>query len=218
MITVRLKFEKLGDAKYLAHLDVMRNFTRAIRMSGLDTYFTQGFNPILYITFAAPLSLGFESRCETCDIRLLNDGEDLSRVPELINRGLPYGIRVTEAYIPRDKNNDIAFSDWHIVAYTPDPEKEMQQFNDFVSLPEIIAKKKSKNGLIDIDIRKQIVSVCASAEMERMILDLRTTATPHNNLNPNLLLKTYMERQQTELEVISVTRMGLYLADLESFH
>ena len=61
MIPVRMFFSKTGRAKYISHLDTMRTFTRAFRRTSLPLWYTQGFNPHLYMTFPLPLALGVES-------------------------------------------------------------------------------------------------------------------------------------------------------------
>ena len=58
MITVRIRFEKTGEAAYISLLDLQRVFHRILKRSGLPVYYTQGFNPHIYLSFACPLSLG----------------------------------------------------------------------------------------------------------------------------------------------------------------
>ena len=55
---LRLFYTKTGSAKYISHLDVMRAFQRAFRRSKIPVWYTEGFHPHLYLTFALPLSLG----------------------------------------------------------------------------------------------------------------------------------------------------------------
>ena len=73
MQNVRVFFRKTGDARFLSHLDVMRCFTRALKRSGFDVWYTQGFNTHIYLMFASPLSLGFESEYEPMDFRINGD-------------------------------------------------------------------------------------------------------------------------------------------------
>ena len=61
LITVRIRFEKTGEAAYISLLDLQRVFHRILKRSGLPVYYTQGFNPHIYLSFACPLSLGQES-------------------------------------------------------------------------------------------------------------------------------------------------------------
>ena len=73
MIDIRLGFSKTDRAAYISHLDCNRLFQRAFKRSGLPVWYTQGFNPHVYLTFPLPLSLGTESLCETVDFRLTEE-------------------------------------------------------------------------------------------------------------------------------------------------
>ena len=41
MITVRIRFEKTGEAAYISLLDLQRVFHRILKRSGLPVYYTQ---------------------------------------------------------------------------------------------------------------------------------------------------------------------------------
>ena len=53
MITVRIRFEKTGEAAYISLLDLQRVFHRILKRSGLPVYYTQGFNPHIYLPLRA---------------------------------------------------------------------------------------------------------------------------------------------------------------------
>ena len=76
MRAVRLNFSKTGRAIYISHLDINRMMTRAVRRAKLPMWYTEGFNPHPYLTFALPLSLGQSSDCEYMDIRIEGDITD----------------------------------------------------------------------------------------------------------------------------------------------
>ena len=84
---------------YISHLDINRMMTRAVRRAHLPMWYTEGFNPHLYMTFALPLSLGTESNCESVDMRLI-DEISLEEVKNRLNAVLPTGIEVTEVSEP----------------------------------------------------------------------------------------------------------------------
>ena len=69
MPTVRIFFEKCGESAYISLLDLQRVFHRMLKMSSLPVYYTQGFNPHIYLSFTCPLSLGQESLCESCEVK-----------------------------------------------------------------------------------------------------------------------------------------------------
>src|SRR5262249_47576110 len=90
----RVVFEKLGDARYLSHRNVMDVLERAIRAAGLPARYTEGFNPHMRLSMGPALALGLESRPEIVEVegtaRLELDAD------ERINAKLPPGIRVLD--------------------------------------------------------------------------------------------------------------------------
>ena len=99
MQTIRLWFKKEGLAKYISHLDLVRCMARALKRSGLPVWYTQGFNPHIYLTFAQPLSLGQESECEIMQFRLVEE-LPLNEVKDRLNAALPAGLQVLAAALP----------------------------------------------------------------------------------------------------------------------
>jgi hypothetical protein len=71
-----MMYEKVGPARFISHLDLLRTFGRAARRAGLPLAFTQGFNPHPKITFAAPLAVGISGEAERkkicVDVELLS--------------------------------------------------------------------------------------------------------------------------------------------------
>ena len=99
MRAVRLNFSKTGRAIYISHLDINRMMTRAVRRAKLPMWYTEGFNPHPYLTFALPLSLGQSSDCEYMDIRIeggITDEEIMNR----LNAVLPEGVKILSVSAP----------------------------------------------------------------------------------------------------------------------
>ena len=92
MITASLWFTKTGEASYISLLDLQRVMQRALKRSGLPVWYTQGFNPHIYMTFSAPLALGQESLTESLDFRLTEE-VDWTAARDTLNGCLPRGIR-----------------------------------------------------------------------------------------------------------------------------
>ena len=88
METVRVFFAKEGRLKYISHLDVTRCLARVFHRCGLPIWYTQGFNPHAYLTFALPLPLGVESRCESFAFRLTEE-VNYEEVRDRLNAVLP---------------------------------------------------------------------------------------------------------------------------------
>ena len=90
--TWRVSFEKLGDARYLSHRNVMDILERAFRAARVPVRYTEGFNPHIRLSMGPALPLGQESRHELFDLDVV---DTLS--PEFlaaVNDRLPPGMRL----------------------------------------------------------------------------------------------------------------------------
>ncbi len=93
---IRLTYSKMGDARFLGHLELSSLFARAVRRAGIPVRYSAGFHPAPKITFSPPISLGMESLEEFADIEIegyLASGEARDR----LNLQLPEGIRIERA-------------------------------------------------------------------------------------------------------------------------
>lgn len=90
-VTARVFYKKQGRAKYISHLDLVRCISRALKRSKLPVWHTLGFHPHVYLTFALPLALGYESECESMDFRL-TETLPMEAVVDRLNAVLPEGI------------------------------------------------------------------------------------------------------------------------------
>ena len=89
-------FSKKGPAVFIAHLDLMTVFERALARAGYSPRFTEGFNPKPRLEFANPLNLGLSSEEEVAGIDLHDfdsEGQFISRM----NPCLPEGLSVLRA-------------------------------------------------------------------------------------------------------------------------
>ena len=70
MIPIRIKFSKKGDLVYISHLDLAKTMQRICVRSGINIWYSEGFNPQPKLVFAVPLPVGVESDTEFLDIRI----------------------------------------------------------------------------------------------------------------------------------------------------
>ncbi len=90
--TWRVSFEKLGDARYLSHRNVMDILERAFRAARVPVRYTEGFNPHIRLSMGPALPLGQESRHELFDLDVVD-----TLAPEFlaaVNDRLPPGMRL----------------------------------------------------------------------------------------------------------------------------
>lgn len=218
MPMVRIFFEKMGRVKYTSHLDTMRTWTRALRRSGLPLWYTQGFNPHLYMTFALPIALGYESFCESLDLRFTK-AVDYSEIEEAINKALPPGFKVTNAAEPVLSPTAIAWADYEVtLKYSEaDIASLLRKFEAFMAQPVIETEKRSKRGINTVDIKPHIELLSTDVKADGFVLTLRMAAGTTLNIAPTLLLKEYYKWCDLNPDGVRVIRTAILTENLSPF-
>lgn len=206
-VNTRVFYSKLDRAKYISALDLNNCVIRAIRRSRLPVWKTQGFNPHTYVAFMLPLSLGQEGEHEAMDFRLLGDIPP-EEVIERLNASLPPDIRAKEVAVPRYKYQDITAARYRVEGA---PERE--RFAEFMASPEILTEKKTKKGVITVDI-KPLVELW---EYDGANLFLNLPAGSEFSVNPALLLGAFSAQTGTALARPRIVRTNTYIADGTEF-
>ena len=91
-------FAKRSEQIFLGHLDLMGMMEKSIQRAGFFIEFSQGFNPKPRLEFAHPLSLGIVSEGEIASINIHGTADSQDFI-EKMNRSLPWGIEIKEAYV-----------------------------------------------------------------------------------------------------------------------
>lgn len=211
--SVRIFFTKTDKMKFVSHLDFNRFMIRMIRKSKIPVWYSEGFNPHPYITFALPLSLGFESSYEVMDIRLEDDHFKNEEVLKALSCQMPKGIKLLEASNPIMKSGEVAFASF-CVDFSELSQKMSEDLYNFLSSEHIFAEKKTKKGAKKIlDLKEYIKSF----EIKENNLLLTLAAGGSNNLNPKLLLEEFNKKSEEPLPPSFITRTMLYNEKMERF-
>jgi radical SAM-linked protein len=155
--------------------------------------YSEGFNPHPYITFAAPLSLGFESLCESVDFRLTAE-VDYDVIRDRLNQYLPEGIEVYRVAAPVMEPNDIAFALYDIRFYGRNPGQLLALLQKFLDRKRSVLPKRPKRGRINIiDIKPCIFDAQLAAGDGFVRLSARFCAGNQTNINPTLMTQAFTE-------------------------
>ncbi|MDA8126683.1 MAG: TIGR03960 family B12-binding radical SAM protein [Deltaproteobacteria bacterium] len=92
---LRIRFTKLGPARFLSHLELSSALYRAMTIGGFSFVYSQGYHPHPRISFAGATSVGMESRCEFADLRIWEPKGSLDPLIAKINAALPEGVAIT---------------------------------------------------------------------------------------------------------------------------
>ncbi len=205
----RLFYKKTGDMRFISHLDMNRCMQRVLRRSRLPIWYTEGFNPHVYITFALPLSLGIESLYETMDFRLI-DGASFADAERLVAPVLPEGLTLIRVAAPKMKVSEIALADFSVCASGSD-EAALDAWNNYFARDEIIISKKTKAGIKDIDVKPHIMQQEEPVLKDGALrLTLRLAAGSTFNVNPMLLFNDFMEKTGARFPRVDYTKIAVY--------
>lgn len=213
---VRVFYEKTGMAKFISHLDTVHIFTRAIKRARIPIWFTEGFNPHAFLTFAMPLSLGVESYCETLDIRLLQD-EDLEELTERLDNALPPDIHVSKIALPKFTPQEIAWADYKII-FNVQGKDLISRAENVLSSDEITVIKKVKQGKgkaeKEINIKDKILRYSLENQNDKAVLNVTLSSGMQNNINPSLLIGKIVEGSETDIDTVDIIKLKSYTLDL----
>ncbi|MEG0877064.1 MAG: TIGR03936 family radical SAM-associated protein [Oscillospiraceae bacterium] len=213
MITVRVWFTKVNEAAYISLLDLQRVMGRAIKCSRIPAWYSLGFNPHLYLTFAAPLALGHESMVESMDFKTEAENFDFEKAKTELSKVMPSGmqvLKIEKANMPADK---IAFAEYKISWSDENIERVQNAINIYNESDSAPIEKKTKRGVKTIDLKEHINSIELMGNTAVLLLPAGNVL----NINPELLLIVLAKNGGVPVEDARVLRVALLTADKENF-
>jgi radical SAM family uncharacterized protein/radical SAM-linked protein len=168
----RLTYAKLGQARWLSHLELISAFYRSLRRSGLPLVLSAGFHPLPRVSFHGALPVGVESLAETLDVELSEILAPAALVDSL-NRVLPPGVKVVEAVrlpqrLPPPRRETVVYQ-----VESPAPLFQGALAEAFLAreeFPVTRRRPKEKDRVIDL---RPLVARLMVADPQRLELDLR---------------------------------------------
>lgn len=193
-LKIRIKYSKLGNLRFIGHLDVMRYFQKEIRRAGLDVSYSKGYSPHQIISFAAPLAMGITSDGEYFD----GEFESVTTSEDMINALNTVSVdemRVTECVLlPDDAKNSmsvVSASDYVITfggncsIEFEEKAKLLGSVMDFMEQKEIVILKKTKKSEREENIKPGIMKCELRDDSIYMLL---STGSEYN-LKPELVMQ-----------------------------
>lgn len=212
---VRIFFEKKGRAIYISHLDLMRTMQRALKRSGLPVWFTEGFNPRLYLNFPLALSLGTTGEREPMDIAVVEE-IGLDEIVDRLNAVCPEGIRIVGAAYPVHPNKDIGSAEYES-RLSGDTEELKKALQGYLAQDTIkVMKHSKKKGMVEVDIKPHINMLDVSDWEKGIIIRYRLPAGIELNLNSAVLTDSFAEycsERNIAEEYICTKRTNIFCTD-----
>ena len=217
MNRVRAVFEKKGRAKYISHLDLNRCMLRIFRRSGLPVWYTEGFNPHPYYSFALALSLGFESSCEILDFNITDDSMSMDEIRDRLNRVMPKDMGIVSVKPQRLKITEIAKAEYAVSLASEDTEKLLADVMSLMDSDEILVEKKTKRGFKQVDIKPETEIVRCDKNGELLEITMRLPAGTQTNYNPMLFLDALKNAGSQPFSAERIRRTGILCKNNEIF-
>jgi len=217
--TYRLRFTKLGPARFLSHIELAAALGRAIILSGIAFVYSQGFHPHPKISFAGATAVGVESEGEFADIRIQDPGEKPETRIARINAGLPAGVAVTAMHeLPTH-----AFSlaemitgfEYDLILPDDFDRAELERIEDairaFREAESFGVTRESKGKPVIKDIRPFVAALTLDHTSHRIRLSARFG--PAGTVRPAELLSSALGITPDALHRIRIVKTGARLAD-----
>lgn len=216
LIRVRATFEKCGRAKYISHLDLNRCMLRTFRRSGLPIWYTEGFNPHPYYSFALALSLGFESSCEILDFNL-NEEMPYDEIRDKLNAVMPEGMKIIKVAEQKQKITAITEAEYSFSLVSDDTERLYGDIEALLGMPEILIEKKTKKGIKTVDIKPSIKVMRCEKNVRSVDMVIRLPAGTQTNFNPTLFIDALRNCNGVPFETEKIRRTGIFCENNEIF-
>ena len=186
---IRLRFTKTGPIRFISHLDLTRAFHRALARAEVPIRFSEGFSPHPRFTFALPLSVGTESRCEAADFHLAF-GADMTpeEIRERLRGQLPAGIEITSCALAEGKLTEIACARYEVTL--PKTAPDLIPAIETALKGELFIEKKNKKGkMVTKEISQGIHAFETAPDGDGVTLLLTLGAGGKNVLGPDAVLQ-----------------------------
>lgn len=217
MLRLRATFKKTGRAKYISHLDLNRCMLRIFRRSKLPVWYTEGFNPHPYYSFALALSLGFESDCEIMDFNITDDNMPLSVIKDRLNEVMPEGMGIVDIAPQKNKITVIAKAEYEFDLKANDVQGVYDAVEKLLAADEILIEKKTKKGIKTVDLKPDTEIVSLENGEGAVHMAMRLPAGTKTNYNPTLFVEALRKSCEIPFEMANIRRTGILCENNEKF-
>ncbi|MDI6796898.1 MAG: TIGR03936 family radical SAM-associated protein, partial [Desulfatibacillaceae bacterium] len=199
----RVHYSKTGKARYLAHLETVTVFLRALRRIGAPLAYSQGFHPMPAIAFDQALPVLVESSDEHFTVTLTDDAAGKNLAGRL-NSELPEGLDILfcEQVLPNQEKKPLLKAVYHIDcapgALRPDA---VAAFNSAGSFEVEKQSHKGKSRLLDL---KLIVDKMEILSGTQIVLEL--CPSDGNSMKPDLVLQAAGAVPNASKDIIRIVK------------
>ena len=185
---IRMTYAKLGNLRFIGHLDLQRLFERALRRTNLPLKYTQGFNPHLRINLASALPLGFIGEAEQMDF-WLDQEIPLEEIAARMGASLPAelilkDLQTIDNQLPSLQASLLA-SEYEITLPVGlDMQLLHSQISNLLAQPTIPVERRKKT----VDLKGMVIDWRLTTIETDLVLNLKMKSTAQENGRPDEFL------------------------------
>lgn len=214
---LRVTYRKTGPARYVAHLDLMRTWERAIRRARLPLTYSQGFTPHPKLQLAAPLPVGTAAEREYIDV-WLDEELAASEVAERLGAQLPGGLGIVEVRQVDDRSPSLqadSMAARYEVRYTlgeVDLAAARDAIDQFMALETLPWVEERGERTRSFDLRPAVLDLALREEEGQVVLAMRLSLRDGGSARPSSVASAL---GLAEVEPLLTTRAAIELASEE---
>ena len=199
-------FTKLGPARFLSHLDIVRLMERAVRRAGIPMCYTAGFNPRPRMAVLLALPVGVESDEELMTLQLARPLGPAA-IQAKLNEALVDGVQVAAV-----EENDAPAGGNIIAHYQISLPEGLVLGTDaatkLLEQGEVPVELDSPKGRKTVDIRPFLLDLTA----EKGKIRYCAMVTPRGTARPDAVLKALLGQDAAKDGRIRIRRTALTFA------
>lgn len=220
-MNIRLQYTKIGDIRYISHLDILKMMERIFRRGKIPIAYSEGFNPHPKMSFSPALQLGTESLCEYIDVELREPMTPMDII-QALNKVTVKGVEFVDGTVlPEKPGSIVAFlshSDYEIELTWDRQEtaerlssqmiQRIQDLND--SSERVLTRKTKKGNLLEYNMKEFMGEI--QYQENDMGLEIRLTVCSgsEKSLNPKVVLGELLKDMDPEEYYYILRKVSTY--------
>ncbi len=154
VFSYRVHYARLGDARFLGHLEMLQLTFRVLHRTGLPLLFSQGYNPSPRVSFSPALPVGVESHVEYFDMDLSEPLGKPAEVAAQLDRQFPGFISVTSVQVVARKTPVTVLNSYGMkLPGSVDKDAVAEKIREFLAVEQFVVSRIRKKKRRELDIR-----------------------------------------------------------------
>ncbi|BBO76768.1 B12-binding protein [Desulfosarcina widdelii] len=198
-----MTFKKMGPARFLGHLEMVKIFIRSLRRARIPLKYSKGFHPMPKISFRDTLPMGMQSEEEQM-VLVLNEAMAPEKLMLRVAGHLPDGFEIVGCTSFEKKSRDYEVSHQRYHVELRDGFFNQKDLDSFFENKELkIEKKNKKSKLVVVDLKKAVTEIeLLDQRQARMSLGKDNQQT----VRPAQVLKTVFHLSESQILTAVITK------------